>query len=74
MVRLWQAVVPGTLYPVDGESFCLARELLHTTFIELGILVKLSKLIKVCLNETCGEVPVVRHLCNAFPIQNDLKT
>jgi hypothetical protein len=30
-------------------------------------------LIKICLRETCDEIHIDKHLCDAFPIQNGLK-
>jgi hypothetical protein len=34
---------------------------------------KLSRLIKICLNETYSRVHTGKNLSDAFPIQNDLK-
>ena len=34
---------------------------------------KLARLIKMCLNETCSWVWVCKHLSNMFPIQNSLE-
>jgi uncharacterized protein YabE (DUF348 family) len=34
---------------------------------------KLFKLIKMCLNETCSEVHIGKHLSDSFPIQNGIK-
>jgi hypothetical protein len=34
---------------------------------------KLVRLIKVCLNETCSKVRIVKYLSDNFPIQNGLK-
>jgi hypothetical protein len=34
---------------------------------------KLVKLIKMCLNETCSKVCIGKHLSDDFPIQNGLK-
>jgi len=34
---------------------------------------KLVRLIKICLNKTCGKVDVGRLLADTFPIQNGLK-
>jgi hypothetical protein len=34
---------------------------------------KLVRLIKMCLNETCSRVWVDKHLSDMFPIKNDLK-
>jgi hypothetical protein len=34
---------------------------------------KLGRLIKICLNETCSKVHIGKHLSDIFPIQNGLK-
>jgi hypothetical protein len=34
---------------------------------------KLARLIKICLNETYGNVRIGEHLSDNFPIQNSLK-
>jgi hypothetical protein len=34
---------------------------------------KLVRLIKMCLNETCSKVHIGEHLSDNFPIQNGLK-
>jgi hypothetical protein len=34
---------------------------------------KLVRLIKMCLNETCSKVRIGKHLSEGFPIQNGLK-
>jgi hypothetical protein len=34
---------------------------------------KLIRLIKMCLNETCSRDRVSKHLCDMFPIKNGLK-
>jgi hypothetical protein len=34
---------------------------------------KLVRLIKMCLNETCNKVHIGEHLSDAFPIRNGLK-
>ena len=41
--------------------------------IEFGILLKLVRQIKMCLNETCSRVRVGKHLCDMFPIRKGLK-
>jgi hypothetical protein len=48
-------------------------EVLHNILLEFGIPKKLVRLIKMCLNETCGKVSVGTSLSDAFPIQNGLK-
>jgi hypothetical protein len=49
------------------------REVLHNILREFGILKKLIRPIKMCLNETCSKVRVGKLLSHAFPIQNGTK-
>jgi hypothetical protein len=49
------------------------REVLYNILLEFGIIKKLVRLIKMCLNETCSKGRVGKHLCDTFPIQNGLK-
>jgi hypothetical protein len=49
------------------------REVVYSILIGFGIPKKLVKLIKMCLNETCGKVRVGKFLSDKFPIQNGLK-
>ena len=41
--------------------------------IEFGIHMKLARLIKTCLNETCNRFRVDKNLSDVFPIRNVLK-
>jgi hypothetical protein len=50
----------------------IRREVLYSIRIEFGILMKLVRLIKMCL-KTCSELCIVKNLSDAFPIQNGLK-
>jgi hypothetical protein len=51
----------------------LRREDLYNIVIELDIPLKLVRLIKMCVNETCSRVWVGKHLSDRFPIKNGLK-
>jgi hypothetical protein len=42
------------------------REVLYNILIEFGVLMKLVRLIKMCLNETYSRVRVGRHLSDMF--------
>jgi hypothetical protein len=48
-------------------------EVLYDILIEFGVLMKLVRLIKMCLNETHSKVGVGKHLSGTFRIQNGLK-
>jgi len=49
------------------------REVCYNILTESGILMKLVRLIKVCLNETYSIVQVGEHLFDKFHIMNGLK-
>jgi len=49
------------------------REVFYNILIEFGILMKLVRLIKLCLTETYSRVRVGKNLSNMFPIRNGLK-
>ena len=51
----------------------VGTEALCHTLIEFGIPIKLVRLIKMCLNETCNTYWVGKHLYDMFPIRNGLK-
>jgi sorting nexin-29 len=48
-------------------------EVSYNILIEFGIPMKLVRLIKMCLSETCSRVRVGKHLSDTFPIKNGLK-
>jgi hypothetical protein len=49
------------------------REVLYNILIKFGFTLKLVRLVKMCLNETCSRVQVDKHLSDRFPIKNGLK-
>jgi len=49
------------------------REVLYNILIKFGIAMKLLKLIKMCLTETCSRIRVGKNLSDIFPIRNGLK-
>jgi hypothetical protein len=49
------------------------REVLYNILIEFSIVMKLVRLIKMCVRETCSRVQVGNHLSDMFPIKNGLK-
>jgi hypothetical protein len=49
------------------------REVLFNILIEFGVPMKLVRLIKMFLNETCSKVCIGKHLSEGFHIQNGLK-
>jgi hypothetical protein len=46
---------------------------LYNILIEIGIPMKLVRLIKMCLNETYSKVHIRKHLSDSFSLQNGLK-
>jgi len=49
------------------------REIIYNIVVEFRILMKLVRLINICLNETYSKVRIDKHLSESFPIQNSLK-
>jgi hypothetical protein len=49
------------------------REILYNILIELGVIINLVSLIKMCLNETCSRVHIGKHLSESLPIQKGSK-
>jgi len=51
----------------------IRREVLYKIFIEFGTPMKVVKLIKIFLKESCSKVRIGKNLSDAFPIQKSLK-
>ena len=49
------------------------REVLYNILLEFDILMKLVRLIKMCLNETYSRVCVGKQMSGIFPSKNGLK-
>jgi len=45
----------------------------YNMLIEFGIFMKLVRLIKMCLSETCSRIRIGKHLSGVFPIKNGVK-
>jgi hypothetical protein len=76
MVRYRRKMGVNQLTDLKKEYDLVWREVgLFTTFAEFSILIKLFRLIKMCLNETCRLRRLRRSkpLSAAFSIQNSLK-
>jgi hypothetical protein len=58
----------GYLYYIIQEDL----RFLYNTLTEFFIPMKLARLIKICLNETCSVVRVGKNLFDVFPIRNGL--
>jgi len=44
--------------------------MLYNILIQFGIPMKLVRLIKICLNETCSRVQIGKHLSDMFAVKN----
>jgi hypothetical protein len=60
---------------IDFKKTCdsVRMEVLYYILLEFGVLKKLVRLIKMCLNEMYSKVHIGKHLSDSFPIQNGLK-
>jgi hypothetical protein len=63
----------SALYNFNKTYDSIRMEVLYNILIEFGILMKLVRLIKMCLNETYSRVQVHKHLSDKFPIKSGLK-
>jgi len=57
----------------ENDHDSVGREILYSMLTEFGIPMKLIRLIKMCLNETCSKVYIGKNLLDTFPIWNGLK-
>jgi hypothetical protein len=58
---------------VEFVNIFTSEEVLHNIPIEFRVPMKLLRLIKMCLNETCSGFHTSKHLPDDFPVQNGLK-
>jgi hypothetical protein len=65
--------VRNVLIDIKKAYYSVRREVLYSILIELGVSMKLVRLIEMCLNETCSKICIGKHLSDMFPIQNGLK-
>jgi hypothetical protein len=65
----------GTVHKVFDfkRAYDSMMEVLYNLLIEFEVLMKLARLIKMCLNKTYSKVRMGKHLSDTFPIQNGLK-
>lgn len=62
------------LYVGLEKSYGSVRwEVLYSILTEFGISMKLTRMIKMYLNETCFKINIGKHLCDECTIQNGLK-
>jgi hypothetical protein len=54
-------------------SDSVTLEVMYSILIESGVLLKLIRLIKMCLSETYGKSHIGKHLSNNFPVQTGQK-
>jgi hypothetical protein len=73
--RKWEynGTVHRLFIDFEKANDSVRRETVCNIFTEFGITMKLVRLIKLCLNETCSQVRTGKNLCDAFPIQNVMK-
>jgi len=57
-------------YRLKEASNSVGKEVLYDILIGLGIPMKLVRLVKLCLNETCSRVRVGKNLSDMLPVQN----
>jgi len=74
--KKWEYEYIGTVHQefIDFKTACdsVRRERLYNILTEISTFMKIVRLIKMCVNETCSKVCIDKNL-SAFPIQNGLK-
>jgi hypothetical protein len=60
----------SAIHRLQESVYLIKREVLHNILIEFGVLVKLVRLIKICLKETCNKASIGKHLSGKIRIQN----
>jgi hypothetical protein len=63
----------SSMYYFKNSCASVRREILYSLLTEFGIPMKLIRLIRMYLNETCSKVHLGKHLSDIFPIKNVLK-
>jgi len=63
----------SSLYASRKLMILLKKKVLYNSVVEPGIDMKLVRLIKMCLAETCIRVRVGNNFSNMLPIRNGLK-
>ena len=62
---------------IDFKKACYSvrwgGDVFYNILFDFGIYMKVVRLTKMCLNETCSRVWVDKHLSDIFPIKNGLK-
>jgi hypothetical protein len=75
--KKWEYEYIGTVHQefIDFKTACdsVRRERLYNILTEISTFMKIVRLIKMCVNETCSKVCIDKKVSEVFPIQNGLK-